>query len=156
MGRYNYTKALHKLVDFAHEQGFTNVDLNHKESLMSWDPKTLNYPRAIKLDGSYNNEIKVYLFLHELGHFELRKDWELFGYFLPDVCEAETIKFMYGDKNITKRNLYTVSMIEEEYKAWDEGYKLGLRLDIRINKDNWNWIKTKCLMSYIRHYGKKK
>jgi hypothetical protein len=47
-------------------------------------------------------------------------------------------------------------MIEEEYKAWDEGYKLGLSLEIRINKDNWNWIKTKCLMSYIRYYGKKK
>jgi hypothetical protein len=156
MGRYNYTKALDMLVDFAYKQGFTKVDLDHDESLMSWEPKTLNFPKAIKVDGSYNKEIKVYLFLHELGHFELRKDWDLFRYILPDVCEAETTKFIYGDKNITKRNLYIVSAIEEEYRAWDEGYALGISLGIKINKDNWNWIKTKCLMSYIRYYGKKR
>jgi len=155
-GRYNYTKALGVLVDFAYAQGFTTVDLNHTESSMSWEPKSLNFPKSIKVEGSYNKEIQVYLFLHELGHFELRRDWDKFGYILPMVYEAETTKFMYGDKNLMKRNLYIVSAIEEEYKAWEEGYKLADKLGIKINEDNWNWIRTKCLMSYIRHYGRKK
>lgn len=156
MGRFSYTRALETLVEFAYKQGFSKIDLEHNESLMSWETRTLNFPKAIKVDGSYNNEIKTYLFLHELGHYELRKDWELFGHILPNVHEAETTKFIYGDKNIIKRNLYIVSAIEEEYKAWDAGYELGIRLGIRIHKESWDWIRTKCLMSYIRYYGRKK
>ena len=55
-----------------------------------------------------------------------------------------------------RRVTYSVSCMEEEFKAWDEGLKLAEKLDIKINIKKWNEFKSKCLIGYIRYYGTKK
>lgn len=157
MGRYNYTKALDKLIEWAHGEGIEKITINHDDiSYIDWERKSLNFPKLIKIEGKYSKEIKVYLMLHELGHYQLRKDWDKFGELLPISYQAENSKYFDKDKNLMRRTMYIVSSLEEEYMAWDEGYKLAGVMDIRINDKNWNAFKSKCLMAYIRYYANKK
>jgi hypothetical protein len=45
--------------------------------------------------------------------------------------------------------------LEEEYMSWDSGYALGKSLGIEIDDEKWLELKNKCLMGYIRFFGKK-
>jgi hypothetical protein len=157
MGRYNYTKALDMLVDWGYCEGIEDIRLDHNDiSYIDWERKSLNYPKVIKIEGKYTKEIQVYLMLHELGHYLIRKDWEKFGKVLPISYQAENTKFFENDNRLLRRTSYIVSSLEEEYLAWDEGKKLGKRMGIRINEERWNEFRSGCLMSYIRYYGKKR
>lgn len=148
--RYNYTKALAILRDYAIELGFKEVIFDHHEtSQVAWNIRTLNTPTKIKIEGKHPVEIKVYLLLHELGHNELRKDWDRFGKLLPVAQQAET----YYDNKYRRRQAYFVSNLEEEFMAWDEGLKLAERFGIKINRIKWDEYRSKCLMSYIRFYS---
>lgn len=157
MGRYNYTKALDRLTKWAYEEGYERISFNHTNiSYIDWERKSLNHPKEIKIEGKYSIELKVYLMLHELGHHQLRKDWELFGVYLPVSYKAENLLFFEKDKRLVRRTDYIVSSLEEEFKAWDEGLRLADEFGIQINLDKWNRFRSKCLMSYIRYYAKKK
>jgi Zn-dependent peptidase ImmA (M78 family) len=37
-----------------------------------------NTPNSIKIEGNLSYELQTYIFLHELGHHQLRKDWNEF------------------------------------------------------------------------------
>jgi len=156
MGRYNYTKALEKLTAWAYEEGYEEIIFDHTDvSYIDWKKKTLNEPRHIKIEGKYSIEIKVYLLLHELGHHQLRKDWGEYERLLPALARAEEEHVLNNDIRYKRRNIYFVSCMEEEFKAWDEGFNLAVDLDIRINEDKWNEFKSKCLLSYMKFYSKK-
>jgi len=156
MGRYNYTNALFMLTDWAYSEGYKSVSFDHNDvSYIDWVRKSLNTPSVIKIEGKYPVEIKVYLLLHELGHHQLRKDWNKFTRVLPVSAKAEEVQFYKKDSSLKRGVVYDVSCMEEEFKAWDEGYKLAMKLGIRINEKKWNEFKAKCLMSYMRHYSTK-
>lgn len=157
MGRYSYTKALDTLMEWATKQGYTNITLDHHDaSQIDWKRNTLNIPKNIKIEGKYSIELKVYLFLHELGHHQLRKDWNKFKKTLPTLAHAEHLHFYRKVGKYKRRVTYTVSCMEEEFKAWDEGYMLAQKMGIRINNEKWVALKAKCLISYMRYYGSKK
>lgn len=144
----DYEKSIKVLIQYAEQQGF-KVDLNHDDiSEIKWFE--LNKPKVIKIQ-SKNIEYQVYEFLHELGHHELRKNWSEYKKVLPTVAYAESVK----PSKYKRRIGYYVSSLEEEYKAWDKGLELANQLDIKVKKIKWNTLKTKCLMSYIRYFGKK-
>lgn len=152
--RYSYKRALEQLTDYAYGEGYKNVVLNHKGvSYMDWKPRTLNEPTSIYIEGSQTLENKTYLFLHELGHHELRKDWRKFKKKLPVTAYAEQRKVDNGDLKYTRRNSYKVASLEEEFLAWEEGLKLGHKLGIRINMDRFIELKSKCLISYVNYYA---
>lgn len=157
MGRYNYTQALERLTQWAYRQGYEEVSFDHHDiSYIDWKLKTLNEPSVIRIEGKYPVEIKVYLLLHELGHHQLRKDWAKFKKTLPVAAHAEHIHFVKKVGKYKRRVTYTVSCMEEEFKAWDEGYKLAMKLGLKINDKKWNELKSKCLISYMRYYASKK
>lgn len=155
--RYSYTKALETITDWAVRQGCTDISFDHHDvSYIDWQINTINKPDKIKIQGKYPKEIQVYLLLHELGHHQLRKNWEKFKKMLPVMAHADHIHFMRNVGKYKRRVTYTVECMEEEFKAWEEGYKLGLKLGIKINLNKWNSFKSKCLISYIRYYATKK
>jgi hypothetical protein len=157
MARYNYTKALGMLIEWANNEGIKDISLDHDDiSYIDWERKSLNYPKLIKIEGKYTKEVQVYLMLHELGHYQIRKDWDVFSRLLPISYHAENTNFFDKDNRLLRRTNYIVSSLEEEYLAWGEGKKLGLRMNIRINDERWYNLRSKCLMSYIRYYAKKK
>lgn len=154
--RYSYKKALDILTDWAIKEGYEDITLDHDGiSFIDWKRDTLNSPKNIKIEGKYNSEIKSYILLHELGHHQLRKDWSIFKKKLPVASHAEQLNHFTLDGRYKRRLAYTVSCMEEEFKAWEEGFKLAGRLGIKINTDRWNDLKAKCLISYMRYYSKK-
>lgn len=157
METYNYNEALSILTDWCISEGFKDIDLKYSgTSQVDWVINTINEPNSIKIYIKYNDEIKTYVLLHELGHHQLRKNWNNFNRVLPVSANAE-LNYYKNNKNKYLRRLnYTVSCMEEEFKAWDEGFKLGKKLLIKIDLDNWIKIKTTCLISYMRFYTAKK
>ena len=150
--RYSYKRAKDILSDWANNEGFEEITFDHTDiSFIDWERDSLNIPKKIKIQGKYNNETQVYIFLHELGHHQLRKSWNKFEIRLPILAYTEE----HGDKKDRRKISYIVSSMEEEFKAWEEGYKLGGKLGIKINRENWDKIRCKCLMGYIRYYGQK-
>lgn len=157
MGRYNYTQALERLTQWAYRQGYEEVTFDHNDtSEIDWQYKSLNTPKHIKIEGKYPIETKVYFLLHELGHHQLRKNWDKFKKTLPAAAHAEHIHFVKKVGKYKRRVTYTVSCMEEEFKAWDEGYKLAQKLGVKINEQKWMALKSKCLISYMRYYATKK
>jgi|688.fasta_scaffold599278_2 hypothetical protein len=145
MKHYNYNKALNKLKEWAFNEGYKKISFNHNNtSYTSWKSNTINSPNIIKIEGKYSLENKTYLLLHELGHYILRKDYETYGKMFPEQLSE------------SKRNKsYYVSCVKEEFMAWDEGFKLGKSLKIKINKNKWIKLKSKCIMEYFKYYSKK-
>lgn len=144
----NYKTFLKTLCKFAYSEGFIDIDLLYSGvSSIYWHSR--NLPNRIVIEGKYSNEFKVYLMLHELGHHVLRRDWDLFGLSLPIVHQAESS----NELKYRRRQTYIVASLEEEFKAWDEGLKLGISYGICIDRDKWDKLRAKCLMSYIKHYS---
>lgn len=156
MGRYNYTKALDRLTKWAEREGYEVIFDHDDVSEIEWGIDTLNFPNIIKIEKTQPIELKVYLLLHELGHHILRKDWGKFEEEFPIIAHAEHVHFYHKDMKYKRRVIYNVSCVEEEFRAWDEGYKLGKKLDIRINYIKWCEFKSKCLLEYMRYYSNKK
>lgn len=157
MGRYSYKGALSLLTEWATNQGYGDIEIDyHDTSSIEWEGNTLNTPRNIYIEGKHPIEIKVYFFLHELGHHQLRKDWNKFKKTIPVMAHAEHFNFHKKESKYKRRVTYTVACMEEEFKAWEEGYKLGIKLGIKINMNKWDRIKSKCLISYMRYYSLKK
>lgn len=147
--KHSYKSSLKILTDFATAEGYS-VSLDFKGiSDISWNSRTVNTPKNIRIEGRYTLELKTYLMLHELGHHMLRRDWNKFGKTIPIVQQAESKAY---DKD--RRTLaYKVGCLEEEFKAWEAGLKLGIQLGIPIDLIVWNRFKTKCLMLYIKYFA---
>ena len=150
----DYKKILEILKQWAVNQGYKKITFKHNGiSYISWKKKSLNKPNIIKIEGKYDDEIKTYLLLHELGHHQLRKNWSTYKETLPVVAMAEYKQIIKKDNKYRRRTSYYVGCVEEEFKAWDEGYKLSKEFNIKINEKKWNNLKSKCLMGYLRYYG---
>lgn len=155
--RTNYKKILEQLIAYAEAEGYrVNIFLHESSSRIAWAKDTLNEPKRIHLDGRKSVEVQVFLMLHELGHHELRKDWDAFTERLPIMAYAENEYVATKAKKYMRRDSYLVFSLEEEFLAWNEGYKLALRFGIKLNTDHWLKFKAKCLMSYIDYFANKK
>ena len=156
MGIYDYTSDLELVVSYAKSLGF-DVYFNHDDiSYIDWRGGSLNEPSEIYIESGFTQEEVVYLLLHELGHHELRKDWETYRKVLPISAHAE---YMYLREKVGKykrRVSYKVSSMEEEFKAWEEGYWLGVELGVRIDDEKWNIFRVKFLWEYMCHFVGKK
>ena len=64
------------LKKYAESFGFI-VNLNSKSSEMLTKRGTLNTPNKINITNT-NSTHQCYLLLHELGHWELMKDWDVY------------------------------------------------------------------------------
>lgn len=153
--RKSFKKVFRNLVEYAKGEGYHKVLENHDNvSSITWERMSLNEPKSIYIQYGYNLEYKTYMLLHELGHHELRKDWESFRVRMSTIAKAEEAYYYEGLKHLKRRDGYIIGSLEEEYLAWDAGYKLGISLGIEIDEGNWNRIKFKCLKSYIKYYSK--
>ena len=157
--RYSYKKAIQQLTEYAIREGYNDIELDYNDvSMIKWDKKSLSgiiiyEPKSIYIQGKYTLELKTYLMLHELGHHELRKDWDKFKKKFPAMAHAEHIHLKTKATKYKRRDTYVVSSLEEEFKAWDEGKKLGDKFGIKINMQKWIAFKSKCLKNYINYFA---
>lgn len=153
MGRYSYKKALDSLSSYAESEGFGKISFDGEISFISWKPKTLYSPDKLNIEANETWENKVYFMLHELGHHELRKNWNRFTLRFPVVAYAEKVNIDMKERKYMRRDSYIVSSLQEEFTAWDEGHKLGLKLGIKIQEPKWVALKSKCLKGYITYFA---
>ena len=59
MGRYNYTRALERLTEWAEREGYEVIFDHDDISEIEWQRDTLNWPNRIKIEGRYPIELKV-------------------------------------------------------------------------------------------------
>jgi hypothetical protein len=149
-----WDRSLLKLTKWAKERGIKHIDLNYDgESYITWVLNTINEPYEIGIEKWCTNEVKVYFFLHELGHHIIRTNLEYYQERYPLMVKAELSEGR-AKGNLLRRNAYKVAEIGEEFEAWDEARLLATRLKIRINEKNFETLRVKSLMTYIRFYGK--
>jgi hypothetical protein len=154
MSRYSYKKALDRLKEYAYGEGYMLVTYTHEGiSKITWSRRTLNEPNSIYIEGRHDLEIKTYLMLHELGHHEIRKDWEKFKQRFPVSAKAERVHLRTRDRKYMRRDSYVVASLEEEFMAWEEGLKLGKHLGIRVDMDKFINFKSRCLKGYINYFA---
>lgn len=146
-------RSLEKLVKYGKKLGFKEINFNNiGESSVSWLEGSNNEPNIINIEKTRNKENQLYFLLHELGHHELRKDWEYYEDRFPRLAESEQ-EFVFH-KKLSRRLGYKIEILDEEYEAWAEGLLIAERLNIRINFENYIKLRDKSLMCYIRYFGK--
>lgn len=131
----DWDNQIARMIDYANKEGYT-VSI-HKvwdfESDFSFEEK------HITIHSGHTKERQFYLLLHELGHMSLRKKRK--GY-------SQTIEYAY--KHTSERSkAFNVALIEEEYKAWEEGYRLARQKRLFIDRTNFQKIKTECIRTYL-------
>jgi hypothetical protein len=100
--------------------------------------------KTIKISDNHCFEYKVYVILHEIGHIILNKNKDNFS----KTCG-------YGQEYFGSRtNTNKLSVIEEEFKAWETGFKLSKKLKFKIDRRRFEIFKSTCLVSYIIKYFK--
>jgi hypothetical protein len=153
--RYSYKKAREILAEYAYSEGFLEVTFDHNDvsTLATSHLDPIYAPRRIKIEGGYSYEFQTYLMLHELGHHELRKDWDMFKEDFPIIARAEAFRSKGYSRNFRRRKEYFVACFEEEYKAWEMGMVLAAQHGIPINFHRWNELKTQCLFAYMQYYS---
>lgn len=153
--RFSYKKGLEVLTKYALKEGFKGVEIDYHSTYITWKDKTLNDPKKVYIQSGMTLEEKVYCFLHELGHHELRKDWGKYEKALPVLAHASEILITRKNKGkkYSRRNSFHVCSLEEEFLAWNEGLKLAKKLGIKVNMEKWLNLKVKSLKTYINYYS---
>lgn len=89
---------------------------------------------------SYVNQSIV--LLHELGHHLVGHD-----------ADNERFGQGYPRQNIPsvhKEFRHRLACVEEEFEAWNRGWKLSRRLDLRLERSEFDDYRIKCLRSYMK------
>ena len=106
--------------------------------------------QAIQVCTKPKFEIQLYSLLHECGH-----------YLIDESASRNPKTYVrkhrngYLSKNKNENSLeYKVSILGEEYEAWNRGYSLAQRLGIKINDISFEKDKNKALRTYIKWAAK--
>lgn len=112
-----------------------NVQYTHQ---MSYDADTLNWDtKTITLRlGRRSNETSFYVMLHELGHVLMTR------------TRAGRHVLVRAAKKY-KTQISRVAVLEEEMEAWRLGYNLAKKLDMHVNQNKFDRVKSACLTTYI-------
>jgi hypothetical protein len=91
--------------------------------------------------------------LHELGHWELMRDWDLYKqkYHFTSIGEEYALNKIYKYR---RRLAYKVDVMREEFDAWEAGRNLAIKLNLYLDINDYNKYSIKFLYLYIKHLGK--
>ena len=99
------------------------------------------YPdsKLITIQSDRRSEITFYYFLHEIGHMVMCQNKA--GY-------QERYSAVFDDFHGNSQT-YKIARVEEELEAWKTGLKLAKRLNLTVNRRNYEKIKSRCVTSYL-------
>jgi hypothetical protein len=135
--RIQFRLSYAKVSEWAEEHGYQVVEGPDEEDACWSDVK------QITIYSGQGVENRLYSLLHECGHALIRSNAKNFEHSYPAHATAEL------DGRKRRSDKYKVSLIEEEVEAWKRGYRLAKRLGVFIDENNFNKLKTKCLISYF-------
>jgi len=135
--RTQFHLSYQKVCEWVEDRGYQVVEGPDEEDACWSDVK------QITIYSSQGIENRLYSLLHECGHALIRSNTKDFEYQYPAHATAEL------DGRRRRSDKYKVSLVEEEVEAWKRGLRLAKRLGIFIDENNYNKLKTKCLIGYF-------
>jgi len=135
--RTHFHLSYERVYEWAESRGYQIVEGPEEEDACWSDVK------QITIYSSQGIENRLYSLLHECGHALIRSSAKDFQYQYPAHAMAEL------DGRKRRSDKYKVSLVEEEMEAWKRGRRLAKRLGIFIDEQNYNKLKTKCLIGYF-------
>ncbi len=136
-----YYEGFWQVIQWAETKGIDIIEDREYEDAFWSDVK------QITINSKNGIETRLYSLLHECGHALVRMNKNNFTKQYPAHAEVNC------DKRVTSSRKYKVSVLEEEVEAWKRGLRLARRLNVQVNEEKYNKLKTKCLMSYINWAG---
>jgi len=95
--------------------------------------------KKLLIEIDVKSEHTFYYFLHEIGHMLLCQNSKTYA------AKYETV---YEDFHATSLT-HKVNRVEEEFDAWKSGRRLARRLSLKVNRREFEKLRTKCLASYM-------
>lgn len=135
----NIDKSFQKINDWVASKGFDIVKKLNVGDCVDWNEK------IIVVNSKQSLENQLYSLLHECGHVMIGRNYKQFKKYYPMYAYSEDIT-----ERTKKTQKYKVSVIAEEIEAWKRGLSLAKRLNIEVNKDNFDKIMAKCVMTYVK------
>ena len=124
-------KEIYNVIDYAKSK---NIEVVFGE----YEDEAIFEKSLIKINDYQSDEMKLYVLLHEVGHFELYNN--------------ENYKEEYFGKFYAKsNNAYKISYLMEEMDAWKEGKRIAKNLGIEINSNKWNQKMVRCLFAHYKY-----
>lgn len=111
------------------------------------DDSICTHGKIIEINSSASLRYQVYCLLHECGHALVAENGSFWDY-------DKKPKYMYSvppsiHQNKKIKETYRVYTIIEEMEAWKRAYNLAIRLNIPIEKDEWEEQMLDALGKYI-------
>lgn len=131
--------SLDRLVSWCARRGVTVEFTNRREAgVYSSEEKT------IFINSTQTYEHQLFILLHESGHLLIGSE---------NSKESHRFKLGYPssyDPTWKGKFVHRCIILEEEFEAWHRGKKLAKKLEIEINEEGWNDIKSRFIKSYLR------
>ena len=95
--------------------------------------------KKLLIEADVKAEHTFYYFLHEIGHMLVCQNSKTYAAKYQPVYDG------FHETSLTHK----VNRVEEEYDAWKSGQRLARRLGLKINRREFEKLRTKCLASYM-------
>ena len=151
-----------KLVKYASKLGFqvTYTPEAATSQVLLTTKENTNFPLNVPLEIIIKTnrkfpEHEIYDFLHELGHYNLCKNWKKYSKEYPLIHKADYEYYENGVTKYRRRVGYYAEMMKDECDAWNEGLKIARKLGIKVNLSKYRKYSAESLAHYVRFYGRK-
>lgn len=97
--------------------------------------------RTVTVSCRASPERQLHYILHEVGHFlvGMSPDNTRFGKGYPQALNAA----------FNRKYIHKLTCLEEEFEAWHRGWKLATRLNLNLDRHEFDVTRLTCLKSYI-------
>ena len=127
-------REFQKLTEWLEDRGYALKLYTDAPDEVRWCPK-----KEIHIDTRNWIEKRLHILLHECGHILV----------CSNSFDRNIMLSSATDGRCTSGRAHAIARIGEEYEAWKRGERLAKRLNIRINAEKFDKLKTQCLMSYV-------
>lgn len=129
----NWNKQTLALHEYAKKKGYTVVHARTDDCNSEIDFNT----KQITIHSRHTPERQFYLLLHEIGHALVR-----------DNSEGKLFDHAWEDFTLNSATC-KLSVIEEEFKAWEAGYNMAKRLGLKLNLRNFQIFRSGKLRTHM-------
>ena len=130
------SKKFNKIKKWVDKQGYA-IRFG-KSDFVDYDKKEVVLLRNQK------DKFLIYSALHECGHV-------IIGTHKSYYKKYKAIERALNDARHEKSDVYKYARFREEIDAWEQGYKLSKKLQLSVDKDDYDKYAAKCFKTYIKY-----
>jgi len=105
--------------------------------------------RTIRISGRASPRVQSFILMHECGHYLIGRPKQPHERFGMGYARA-------NDPAVNRLVHHRLDVLEEEFEAWDRGWRLGIRTGAvsEVDKKEYDEVRTSYLYSYVRWAAK--